>query len=128
VPIGNRQAKAEFAKARIARRKAETDLLNQEQTIRVEVRQAARGVESGMKRVEASRANVTLQRAKLDAEQKKFDNGMSTSFEVLTFQKDLADSELRLVRAGLDYAKALAGLERAKGTLLEARGLSILEP
>ena len=32
-----------------------------------------------------------------------------------------------LIRAGLDYAKGLTAVDRAKGTLLEARGLSIAE-
>jgi outer membrane protein TolC len=99
--------------------------LNTEQTVRVEVRQAARNVESGVKRVAAARKNVELQQEKLEAEQKKFENGMSTSFEVLTFQNDLADAELALIRAGLDYVTAQTELERAKGTLLESRGLSL---
>jgi outer membrane protein TolC len=125
VPIGNRAAKAEYARSRLSREQSQVDLDNQEQTVRVEVRRAARAVESGIKRVQAARKNVELQQKKLDAEQKKFDNGMSTSFEVLTFQNDLADAELSEIRARLDYIKALAGIERAKGTLLESRGLSL---
>jgi len=96
-----------------------------EQTVRVEVRRAVRAVESGIKRVEAAQINVELQREKLDAEQKKFQNGMSTSFEVLTFQNDLADAELGEIRARLDYIKAVAALERSKGTMLESRGLTL---
>jgi outer membrane protein TolC len=125
VPIGNRAARADFARAKLSRQQAEVDLQNQEQTIRVEVRRAARAVDSGIKRVEAAQVNVGLQRKKLEAEQKKFDNGMSTSFEVLTFQNDLADAELSQVRATLAYIKALAALERSKGTLLEDRGLTM---
>ena len=86
---------------------------------------AARAVDSGFKRFEAAQSNVVLQRKKLEAEQKKFENGMSTSFEVLTFQNDLADAELAAVRAKLDYVRSVAALERSKGTLLEARGLSL---
>lgn len=125
VPIGNRAAKTTYGRARLNREKSDTDLRNQEQTIRVEVRRSARGVESGIERVAAARKNVELQKEKLEAEQKKFENGMSTSFEVLTFQNDLATAELSEVQARLDYIKSLAGLERAKGTLLESRGLSM---
>jgi outer membrane protein TolC len=125
VPIGNRQAKAAYARAQISTDQASTDLQNLEQTIRVEVRRAARAVESGVKRVQAAKVNTVLQQKKLDAEQKKFENGMSTSFEVLTFQRDLANAELSEVRALLDYVKSLTALEKAKGTLLEARGLSL---
>ena len=125
MPIGNRQAKASYARAKISTHQAGTELQNLEQTIRVEVRRAARAVESGVKRVQAAKVNTVLQQKKLDAEQKKFENGMSTSFEVLTFQRDLANAELSEVRALLDYVKSLTALEKAKGTLLEARGLSL---
>ena len=104
---------------------AELAVRNEEQTIRVDVRNAVRGVESGAKRVAAARASTLLQRKKLEAEQKKFDNGMSTSFEVLTFQNDLQDAQLSEIRALLDYQTGLADLERAQGTLLEARGLKL---
>ena len=124
-PLRNRAAKANYAIAQLNREKSAVDVKNQEQTIRVEVRRAVREVESGKKRVDAARANVVLQRKKLEAEQKKFENGMSTSFEVLTFQNDLADAELAEIRALIDYNKALVALERVKGTLLEARGLTL---
>jgi outer membrane protein len=125
VPLGNRAAKADYARAQLSRRRADTDLLNLEQSVRVEVRRAARAVESGMKRVRAARVNTNLQQKKLEAEQKKFENGMSTSFEVLTFQDDLASAELAQVRALLDYLKALVALEKSQGTLLEKHGLSL---
>jgi outer membrane protein TolC len=127
VPIGNRAAKANFAQARLSREQSEVDFQNVEQSIRVEVRRSARAVESGFKRYEAAQVNVVLQRKKLDAEQKKYENGMSTTFEVRQFQNDLSEAELSRIRAGLDYAKALTALERSQGTLLESRGLSIAE-
>ncbi len=126
-PIRNRAAKASYQSARLELDRAVTNLRNQEQSIRVEVRQAVRNVDSGVQRIEAARISTELQRKKLDAEQRKFANGMSTSFEVLSFQRDLANAELAEIRAALDYVKALTALERAKGTLLEARGLTLAE-
>ena len=95
------------------------------QDVRVDVRKSARAVESGYERVVAARKNTELQTKKLEAEQKKFDNGMSTSFEVFTFQTDLRNAQLSLIQALLDYNKSLADLERAKGTLLESKGLTL---
>jgi outer membrane protein TolC len=125
MPFGNRADKANYAAARISRERAELVVEGQELGIRVEVRAAVRGIESGVKRVDAARANVVLQRKKLEAEQKKFENGMSTSFEVLEYQNDLASAELSEIQARLDYIKALAALEKAKGTLLESRNLTL---
>src|SRR5262249_27719055 len=127
VPIRNRAAEADYANAMIGREKAELSEQNTEDIVRVDVRRAVRAVESGYERVVAARKNVELQQKKLDAEQKKFDNGMSTSFEVFTFQTDLRNSQLSLIQAVLDYNKSLADLERAKGTLLESKNLKLDE-
>lgn len=124
-PLRNREAKANYAIASLNRQKSETNLLTVAQDVRVDVRAAARSVESGAKRVAAAQASTVLQRKTLEAEQRKFENGMSTSFEVLRIQTDLSNAQLAEINALLDYAKALADLERAKGTLLEARGLSL---
>jgi outer membrane protein TolC len=127
VPIKNRAAKATYANAMIANEKAKLSAQSTEEFVRVDVRRAVRSVESGYERVVAARKNVELQNKKLEAEQKKFDNGMSTSFEVFTFQTDLRNAQLSLIRAMLDYNKALADLERAKGTLLESKGLKLAD-
>jgi outer membrane protein len=127
VPIANRAAKANYATAGLNREKQEISVKNTEDLIRVDVRTAVRTVESGFERVTAAKKNVELQQKKLDAEQKKFDNGMSTSFEVFTFQTDLRNAQLSLIQALLDYNKGLADLERAKGTLLESKGLKLAD-
>ena len=90
---------------------------------RIEVRSAVRQVETNLKRVRAAQVNVRLQREKLSAEQKKFENGMSTSFQVLSFQNDLASAESRENQAIVDYNKSLAELERVKGTLLRTKNM-----
>lgn len=126
-PIGNRAAKSRYAIAKLGEEKAQLGIQSLEETIRVDVRTAVRNVESGVKRVQAAESSTVLQKKKLEAEQKKYENGISTSFEVLTFQNDLANAQLGEIRAKLDYVKSLAELERAQGTLLEARGLKLEE-
>ena len=124
-PFGNRAAKANAAVAKINEERAQINLEIAEQDVRVDVRTAARAVESGAKRVAAAHSNTILQQKTVDAELKKFENGMSTSFEVLRIQTDLSDAQVAEIRAVLDYNKALADLERAKGTLLASKGLSV---
>lgn len=68
---------------------------------------------------------MRLQREKLSAEQKKFENGMSTSFQVLQFQTDLTTAEARENLAIVDYNKSQAELQRVQGTLLEARNMTM---
>ena len=124
-PFGNRAAKADAAIAKITQERSQLGVERVEQDVRVDVRTAVRAVESGAKRVAAAHANTVLQQKTVDAELKKFENGMSTSFEVLRIQTDLSDAQLAEIRAVLDYNKALADLERAKGTLLASKGMKL---
>ena len=125
VPLGNKAAKAGYAIADLELQKTRFALTNQELTIRTEVRSAVRGVTSGLKSIEAAKVTVELREKSLDAERKKMDNGMSTSFQVLEVQNDLADAELSEIRAVLNYNKSLVTLEKSRGTLLTARGLKL---
>lgn len=123
-PIGNRSAKAQRTRARLATERSRTQLDAVKQAIRVEVRDAVRNLEANALRVATTRANVALQRKKLDSEQKRYENGLSTAFQVLEFQTDLRDAEAREINAIMDYNRALARLARATGTLLEQRGVT----
>ena len=125
VPVGNRQAVSNYTSADYALSQARFDLQRLEQLARVEVRNAVRTVETNLKRVKAAQVNKRLQHEKLAAEQKKFENGMSTSFQVLQFQTDLASAESRENQAIVDYNKSLVELERVKGTLLQAKGVVV---
>ena len=125
VPIGNRSAQAEHARSEADLAQANSLMAQAEQAARLDVRQAVRQVETTLQRVNAGRVNVRLQAEKLRAEQKKFENGMSTSFQVLTFQDDLFSAKTRENLATDDYNKALVELSRAKGTLLAEKGILI---
>jgi len=125
VPLGNRQADANFAAAEYQVTQSRYQLETLEQAARVEVRNAVRSVETNLKRVKAAQVNSRLQREKLAAEQKKFENGMSTSFQVLSFQTDLRTAESRENLAITDYNKSLVELQRVQGTLLEAKNMSM---
>ena len=128
VPIGNRLAISNYQAAESSLAQSQFRLAQVEQEARLEVRSAVRAVETNMKRVKASEVNVRLQHEKLDAEQKKFENGMSTSFQVLQFQDDLSNAEARENLAKADYNKSLAELERVKGTLLERFNIDVQSP
>jgi outer membrane protein TolC len=125
VPIGNRLAIANYIDAEHALNQSRFELQRRQQQARVEVRNAVRSVLTNIKRVLATRASVRLQREKLEAEQKKFENGMSTSFQVLEFQNDLTSARSRENLAIVDYNKSLVELERVKGTLLQSRKMLI---
>ncbi|MEE9219078.1 MAG: TolC family protein [Acidobacteriota bacterium] len=126
VPLGNRDARSRYISARLALEQARIDLRRVEQLVTLEVRRAVRQIETTIKRVKAARVNSRLQQEKLEAEQKKFENGISTSFNVLEFQEDLAQARSRRILALVDYNRARVEFERVLGTLPQARGIDLL--
>jgi outer membrane protein TolC len=124
-PLGNRSAKSTHSAAKLAAEQAEVSIKNTEQQVILDVRLAVRQVRTAVKRVEATRIARELAERQLDAEQKKFNEGLSTNFNVLQFQDDLATAVSNEVRAITDYNKALVALERALGTTLESRNVKV---
>jgi len=113
-PIGGSQAEAQYARAKIQRSQAATRLRSLEVSIAAEVTNAALTVQSNLKRVEAATAARELAQKRLEAEQSKFEVGMSTNFFVVQAQRDLRDAANTELRALADYRKSLVNFERAQ--------------
>jgi len=102
-------------------------LQQQENQIRIEVRNAQFALQQNRARVEAARAGVELGRQSLDAESKKYSLGASTNTLVLQAQRDLAQSESTLVTALGSYEKSRVELDRAIGSTLDRTGIDIAD-
>jgi hypothetical protein len=94
-----------------------------ENLVRVEVRNAQFAVQQNRASVASAQAAVELARQSLDAEQKKYNLGASTSTLVLQNQTSLAQAESTLVSGMAAYEKARVELDRATGLLLEHNGI-----
>jgi outer membrane protein len=125
VPITNIGARAEKRRAELDLERAKVNRLSFEQTIALDVRQAARDVDTAAKSISASRAARDAAEKNLDAERKRYENGMTTNFQVLQVQQQLADSRVRELQALVGYNKALSIYHRAVGDVLEQRNISV---
>ena len=125
VPIGNRAAKGDLAIAEIARRQAGTVVSQVTQRVGVEVRNALAALQTAEQRIQVALAGRDAAIVQLQAEQDRFEAGLTTSFFVLTRQNDLAQAELAEIAARADYSRARAEYLRATGTLLGQRGVSL---
>jgi outer membrane protein TolC len=121
MPIQNRAAKGNLSVARANSRSAELTLHDTEWSIALQARTAVRNVEAGEKGVKAAAKTRYFQQATLDAERKKFENGMSTNFIVLQDMTNLDNAKSAELTAQIAYANAVTALEVAVGNLLEAR-------
>jgi outer membrane protein TolC len=110
-PLGTSSAQAGLARARLEYSQAQTQLKNQELQVTTQVRQAARQVDTNQQRVESTRVARQLQERRLEAEQRKFAAGTSTSFLVFQAQRDLAQARNNELRAVLDYSRSIVDLE-----------------
>jgi outer membrane protein TolC len=125
VPLGNRAAESTYARARLTAEQAKTSLRQLELQIVQQVREAVRRVESDAKRVEANRAARTLAEEQLRVERRRLEAGVTTTFNVLSFQRDLSAAQANEIRAIADYYKSLANLEKVRGTVLEANRIEM---
>ena len=116
VPLGNHTAKGNLLAAKANARSSELSLRDLELGIQLEVRQASRNVDAAEKGVEAAKKTRTFREKDLEAEQKKFENGMSTNFLVLSKQNDLDSAKSAELQAQITYAKAVTALERPWAT------------
>ena len=113
-PLFGSQAEAQHARARLQRNQSMTRIRALEVQIAAEITNAALTVQSNLKRVEAATAARELAQKRLEAEQSKFDVGMTTNFFVVQAQRDLRDAQNTELRALADYRKSLVNFERAQ--------------
>ncbi|MCZ6769471.1 MAG: TolC family protein [Acidobacteria bacterium] len=119
IPLRNRSNKADVATALIRERQLLSTLKNQEQMIIVEVRNAYESLATRRKSLEAATVASRLSREQLEGETKRFEAGLSTNFEVLRFQRDLAQSQVSELRALVDYQLSVTALQKALFTIVE---------
>lgn len=124
-PILNRAARGQRMQADANYRSSQLSLRDEELQVRLDVRQAYRNLEAFSRGVAAAEKTRVYQEQALDAEQKKFDNGMSTNFLVLQQQTALTNARTAEIQAKINYANGVTALEKAMGHLLEARNLKI---
>jgi outer membrane protein TolC len=125
IPIRNRSAQADQVRAELELRQAQMRLQQQENQIRIEVRNAQFSVQQNRASVEAARAAVELGKQSLDAEQKKYALGASTTTLVLQNERDLTQAQSNLVTANSTYEKARVELDRVTGATLDRLGILV---
>jgi outer membrane protein TolC len=125
VPLGNRGPRATYTNAKLAQDQAKTSLKNLELQIIQQVREGVRRVEANAKRVDANRAARVLAAEQLRVEQLRLETGVSTTFNVLQFQRDLTQAEANELRSIADYYESLVNLDHVQATVLETNHIEL---
>jgi outer membrane protein TolC len=125
IPLRNRAAQATQIRSELEYQQAQMRLQQIENQISIEVRNAQFGVEQNRASVASAQAAVDYAKQSLDAEQKKYQFGTSTTTLVLQTQSALATAESTLMSAMAAYEKSRIELDRAVGTTLDHAGINI---
>ena len=110
-PLGTSQADASLASNRLQRQQGAVNLRDLELQVATAVRDAARQVETNLKRVEATKKARDRAERRLEAENKRMTVGLSTTFQLFQAQRDLSRQRQQEVNAMIDYNRSVINFE-----------------
>jgi outer membrane protein TolC len=125
VTLRNRTAQADQARSQMEFRQTEMRLQQLYTQIRIQVTNQQYALTNDRAQVEASRAARDYAAQSLDAEQKKYKLGASTTALVLQQGRNLAVAENTLISSTAAYARDRAQLRQLLADTLEQYGISI---
>lgn len=127
IPFGNHTERGQLEASKLKQEQLLLSLKNIEQTIIVQVDNAAGQASTNQQRVIAARVARVLAEESLKAEQEKLQAGASTSYTVLQLQRDLTEARSKELRAIADLQQSLAELSRVQGITLKENQITIEE-
>jgi len=125
IPIRNRTAQADQARSQMEYRQSQMRLQQLYTQIRIQVVNGQYALTNDRAQVAAAQAARDFAAQSLDAEQKKYRLGASTTANVLQQGRNLAVGENNLISATAAYAKDRAALQQLLSTTLDHYGISI---
>lgn len=113
-PLGNSNQKVTLARQRLQYQQQQLGIRDAELSAANEVRGAGRNVNTNRRRVDAARSSRVLSERQLEAEQKKFAVGLSSPFEVVQAQRDLANARNSELQAIVAYVQSMVNFEASQ--------------
>jgi outer membrane protein len=111
-PLGMVASKAALAQARITYEQSKANLKVQELTVSTDVTNAGLAVQNSYLQLQAAKKASEASQKNADAEQVRFDNGMSNNYNVAIALNDLTSKRLSELNAVINYVNAIADYEK----------------
>jgi len=125
VPLSNQGPRNTYKASKITLQQLLLKLKQFEQNVLVQIDNAVKNAQSTYQSVQATRQARIYAEAALDAEEKKYTVGKSTTFTVLQLQDNLTSARSQEIRALANYNEALSNLAQQEGTTLERNRIDI---
>ncbi len=127
IPIRNRSLQADNQRSMLLQRQLQTQMQQLKNAALLDVRNTYIALEQNRARVEAASKARELQQQTFEAEQKKYQLGASTVYQVILTQRDYVAAQGTELRALADLVEARANYERAVGRTLEVNRVTIAD-
>ena len=127
LPLRNRAAQAEYARALLSQRQLQTTERQLRNAALLDVRNSYIALTQDRAQVAAAVKARELQQQTFDSEQRKYQLGASTVYTVIQTQRDLTLAQGNEIRALANLEEAKAGYERAVGRTLEVNHVTIAD-
>jgi len=127
IQIRNRAAQSDYVTSLIEIRQNELGLHKSINQVRVDVQNAVIGLTQARSRYDAAVQARRLAQQTLDADQKRFNLGAATPYQVVQDQRDLANGLSSEIQAMANYTHARIAFDQAIGTTLEANNIVLSE-
>jgi outer membrane protein len=125
IPIRNRQAQSDNVTALLTERQDEARYRQVVNNVAIDVHNTQIVLEQARVTLAAASKTRDLDQQTLDAEQKKYQLGASTLFNIVSDQNTLASAASAEVRARINLAEAKVNFDRAMGRTLEVYNITI---
>ena len=126
IPLSNVRARNSYQSGKANEQQILLRLKQLEQNVMVQIDNAVKQAQSAWESVDATKQARIYAEAALDAEQKKYAVGKSTTFTVLQLQNNLTAARSQEIRALANYNEALSNLAQQEGSTLKRRNLDVL--
>ena len=124
-PLSNVGPRNQYKAGKVTMQQLLLQLKQFEQNVMVEIDNAVKNAQSAYESVNATRQARIYAEAALDAEQKKYAVGKSTTFTVLQLQNTLTADRGQEIRSLANYYEALVNLAQQEGSTLERNHINI---
>jgi outer membrane protein TolC len=127
IPIRNRTAQADQVRSQMEYRQSEMRLQQLYTQIRIQVINAVYALTNDRSAVSSAQSARDYAAQALEAEQKKYRLGASTTANVLQMERNLATAEDNLISATAAYARDRSSLQQIVADTLDKYGISVQE-
>ena len=125
IPLSNTKARNTLKSDKSTMQQKLLTLKQLEQTIMMEIDNSVKQVATDYEAVQASKQATVYAAAALDAEQKKYNVGKSTTFTVLQLQNTLTTDRGTQIRNIANYDEDIAKLAQNEGTTLDNLNITV---